>query len=162
MRSGKVIHYIVAVVAGMISFVLGHALLQEFVTRNLPDDSVLQLATRFILNFSAAGFMSGAVYAATFKGAYLPIATIPATLVGGFFLGVAIVRGEIGYGLEHSLSAWQFCDPSRFGDHLQLHQCKDHAPLVSTTLALTRFKRSRFHETLPLNRAASRNRGNGR
>jgi hypothetical protein len=110
-------HYLISIFAGIICFFLGYELLQEFVTRNLPDDPALQLATRFILNLYFAGFLSGAVYAATFKRGYLPIATIPATLFGGLFLVVAIIRGEIGMGLEYttSLSAWQFAIPVVIG-----------------------------------------------
>jgi len=117
MRSRKMIHYLLSTVAGMVSFVLGYGLLQVFVTRNLPEDSALQLATMFIINFSVAGFVSGAVYAATFKRGYLPIATIPATLFGGFLLVVAIVRGEIGIGMEYTiaLSPWQFAIPVVIG-----------------------------------------------
>ena len=117
MRSRKMIHYLLSTVAGMVSFVLGYGLLQVFVTRNLPEDSALQLATMFIINFSVAGFVSGAVYAATFKRGYLPIAAIPATLFGGFFLVIAIIRGEIAMGLEYttSLSAWQFAIPVVIG-----------------------------------------------
>ncbi len=116
MRLGKVIHYLLSIVASMVSFVLGYGLVQ-FVTRNLPEDSALQLATRFILDLSVAGFGSGAVYAATFKRGYLPLATIPATLLGGFLLVVAIVRGEIGIGMEYeiSLSPWQFAIPVVIG-----------------------------------------------
>ena len=117
MRPGKMTHYSISIFAGLICFFLGYGLLQQFVTRNLPDDSALQLATRFILNFSFAGFLSGAVYMATFKRGYLPIATIPATLFGGFFLVVAIIRGEIGMGVEYTigLSAWQFTIPVVLG-----------------------------------------------
>jgi len=117
MRPSKVIHYLLSIVAGMVFFVLGYGLLQEFVTRNIPADSALQLATRFILNLSVAGFVSGATYVATFKLGYLPIATIPATLLGGFLLAVAIVRGEISIGTECtiSLSPWQFAIPVVIG-----------------------------------------------
>ena len=69
------------------------------------------------LNYSVAGFVSGAVYAATFKRGYLPTATIPATLFGGFFLLATIIRGEIGLGMEYttSLSARQFAIPVVIG-----------------------------------------------
>lgn len=113
MRLAKIIHYLLSIFAGIISFALGYGLLQEFVTRNLPDNSALRLMTRFILNLSFAGFVSGAVYASSFKRGYLPIAAIPATLFGGFFLVIAIIRGEIAMGLEYttSLSPWQFAIP---------------------------------------------------
>ncbi len=111
------VHYLLTIVASIVSYALGYGLLQQFVTRNLPDDSVLRVATRCILNFCVAGFVSGAVYTATFKRGYLPIAAIPAVLLGGFLLAVAIVHGEIGSGLEYSISLtpWQFAIPVVIG-----------------------------------------------
>jgi hypothetical protein len=101
----------------MVSFVLGYGLFGYLVTRNLPDESVLILATRFFLNFSVAGFVSGAVYAATIKRGYIPVATVPTTLFGCFLLAVAIVNGEIGIGLEYTISLrpWQFAIPVVIG-----------------------------------------------
>ncbi len=71
----------------------------------------------FIINLSVAGFVSGAVYAVVFKRGYLPIATIPAAIFGGLFLVLAIIRGEIGLGVEYTiaLTPWQFAIPVVIG-----------------------------------------------
>ncbi len=103
-------HYLLSIIAGMASYVLGYGLIKIFVTRNLPDDSAFHLATMFIVNFSVAGVVSGAIYTATFRRGYLPIATIPATLFGALGLAVVIMRGEIGIGTI-ALNPWQFAIP---------------------------------------------------
>jgi hypothetical protein len=117
MRLPKMIHYLLSAFAGMVSFVLGYGLLQVSVTRNLPVDTALQLLTVFIINFSVAGFFSGAVYAASFKRGYLRISIIPAALFGGFWLVLAMIRGEIAIGVEYivALTPWQFAIPVVLG-----------------------------------------------
>jgi hypothetical protein len=109
--------YFISIVTSIVSFVISYGLMQYLVTRNIPDNSVLLVLLRFILNFATAGLLSGIFYVAIFKYGYLPLSIIPATLFSGLFLGIAIVHGEIGFGLEYSASinAWQFTVPALIG-----------------------------------------------
>jgi len=131
MRPGKMTHYLISIFAGIIGFFLGYELLQEFVTRDLPDDPALQLATRFILNLYFAGFLSGAVYAATFKRGYLPIADHSRDSVRWPFSGSRYNprRDWHGTRVHNKFECMAVCDPSCYWSCLQLHQCKDHAPV---------------------------------
>ncbi len=112
MKWGEIAHCSLSVLASIASFFLSYGLVQYFVTRNISIDSFISQVGKLVLNFGTARFISGVVYAATFQRGHLMVSAVPATLIGGLLLAIAIAHGEIG-GIEGSatLKPWAFAVP---------------------------------------------------
>ena len=115
MKFGKTIHYLLSLLTSITAFFLAYGLLQYFVTRNISGNSVVSEVGKFVLNFATGGFISGAVYAATFRQGFLPLAITPAISFGTPLLVLAIIHGEIGGSESTTLNAWEFAIPVMVG-----------------------------------------------
>ena len=111
LRFTKVIHYLLSLLLGIVSFLTAYGLLQYFITRNIAGNSAVSEIVKLAFNFAAAGLVSGAVYAVTFRHGNVSFAVAPAILVGGSLLTLAIAHGKIG-GIESTtINAWEFAVP---------------------------------------------------
>jgi hypothetical protein len=110
LKLGRLAHYLISILAGIVSFFFSYAAIQYLITRNLIES----LLPGFILNFSFAGFMSGAVYAISFRRGRIMLALAPAIIILGCFQILAVLQGEIGY-ISKTMSPLEFTIPVVLG-----------------------------------------------